>query len=99
MQERTKKRLGQAAFSLASLGTLGLAYWWRKQHRARRAAHAVTLWARPGMEVTFRAELMPRRDREARTYRISDVLPTQRVRLADFPGEHSRDEFEPANPI
>lgn len=94
MEARTKTRLKQAAFSLASLSTLGLAYWWRKRSRARAMALVADVWARAGMSVTFRAELMPRRDREARTYRVSEVLSNKRVRLTDFPGEHSRDEFE-----
>ena len=32
------------------------------------------IWARPGMEVIFRAELMPGRDRQERTFRIKEVL-------------------------
>ena len=55
------------------------------------------VWARPEMSVTFRAELMPGRSREERTYRIEEVLPNNRVRLYDFAGEHLENEFEPLN--
>lgn len=53
-------------------------------------------WARPGMNVTFRAELMPGRSRAERTFRVAGVLPSGRVTLADFAGEHAETEFEPA---
>jgi hypothetical protein len=53
-------------------------------------------WARPGMPVTFRAELMPGRSRAERTFRIAEVLTSGRVTLEDFTGEHSETEFEPA---
>ena len=33
----------------------------------------IIAWARPEMQVTFRAELMPGRNREERTYRIKTV--------------------------
>ena len=52
-------------------------------------------WARPGMSVTFRAELMPGRDRAARTFHIAELLPSGRVTLKDFAGEHAEAEFEP----
>jgi hypothetical protein len=52
-------------------------------------------WARPGMSVTLRAELMPGRSRSERTFRITEVLPSGRVLLEDFNGEHSETEFEP----
>lgn len=52
-------------------------------------------WARPGMSVTFRAELMPGRDSAERTYRVATLLPNNRVLLEDFTGEHTESEFEP----
>jgi hypothetical protein len=52
-------------------------------------------WARPGMEVTLRAELMPGRSRSERTFRVAEVMPSGRVLLEDFNGEHSETEFEP----
>jgi hypothetical protein len=52
------------------------------------------VWARPGMRVTFRAELMPGRDREDRTFTVKALLPSGRVSLHDFEGEHTETEFE-----
>lgn len=52
-------------------------------------------WARPGMPVTLRAELMPGRSRSERTFRVAEVLPSGRVTLEDFTGEHAETEFEP----
>ena len=54
-------------------------------------------WARPEMQVTFRAEIMPGRTREERTYRIKNVLPNGRVTLYNFPDEHREGEFERIN--
>lgn len=56
-----------------------------------------TVWARPEMSVTFRAEIMPGRDREKRTFRIKHVLSNGRVTLYDFIGEHRQGAFEPIN--
>lgn len=55
------------------------------------------VWARPEMSVTFRAEIMPGRDREERTFRIKEVLRNGRVVLYDFAGEHREGAFEPIN--
>ncbi|HTK25315.1 MAG TPA: hypothetical protein VL327_02050 [Pyrinomonadaceae bacterium] len=55
------------------------------------------IWARPEMNVTFKAEIMPGRSREERTFRIKEVLPNGRVRLHDFVGEHREGAFEPIN--
>jgi hypothetical protein len=49
------------------------------------------------MNVTFRAELMPGKSREERTFRIAEVLPNNRVLLHGFSGEHRESEFEPVN--
>lgn len=51
-------------------------------------------WARPGMGVTFRAELMPGRSRAERTFRVSEILPSGRVTLEGFNGDHTESEFE-----
>ena len=61
-------------------------------HRDRGPADR---WARPGMMVTFRAELMPGRSRSERTFRISGLLPSGRVTLDAVMGEHAETEFEP----
>jgi hypothetical protein len=55
------------------------------------------VWARPEMQVTFRAEIMPGCTREERTYRIKSVRPNGRVTLYDFPDEHREGEFERIN--
>jgi len=55
------------------------------------------VWAREGMEVTFRAEIMPGKSREERTFRIQQVTPSGRVILHDFLGEHREGAFEPLN--
>ena len=55
------------------------------------------VWARPEMQVTFRAEIMPGRTREERTYRVKSVRPNGRVTLYDFPDEHREGEFERIN--
>ncbi len=57
----------------------------------------VSVWARPEMNVTFRAEIMPGVSRDQRTYRIETVLKNGRVRLHGFPGEFREGAFEPLN--
>ena len=52
-------------------------------------------WARPGMPVIFRAELMPGRSRAERTFRVAEILPSGRVTLQEFTGDHAEPEFEP----
>ena len=53
------------------------------------------VWARPEMNVTFIAEIMPGMSREDRTFRIEHVLRNGRVQLHDFPGEYREAAFEP----
>ena len=55
------------------------------------------VWARPEMHVTFRAEVMPGRLREERTYRVEKVLANGRVTLYEFPGEYRESAFEAIN--
>jgi hypothetical protein len=56
-----------------------------------------SVWARPEMNVTFRAEVMPGKKRDERTFRIKEVLTNGRVTLHDFAGEHRQSSFEPLN--
>lgn len=56
-----------------------------------------SVWARPEMNVTFRAEIMPGISKEERTYRIQTVLPNGRVKLHDFEGEYRETVFEAIN--
>lgn len=58
---------------------------------------AANIWARPEMLVTFRAGIMPGKNREQRTFRVKEVLPNGRVMLHDFAGEHKENEFEALN--
>lgn len=62
-----------------------------------KIVHPASVWARPEMKVTFRAEIMPGKNREERTFRIKDVLRNERVTLHDFAGEHRQSSFEPIN--
>ena len=61
----------------------------------RRGKRAANIWARPGMEVVFRAELMPGRDASERKFRVHQLMPSGRVVLENFIGEHAEKEFEP----
>jgi len=56
-----------------------------------------SVWARPEMAITFRAEIMPGKNREERTFRIREVLNNGRVTLYGFSGEHRESEFEAVN--
>ncbi len=64
---------------------------------SRSKRKTAVVWARPEMQVTFRAEIMPGKSREERTFRVSAVLPNNRVTLHEFPDEHRQAEFEPVN--
>jgi hypothetical protein len=97
MRKGTKRMLGGLALAAGAVGAAG-AYIGRKKKlkpgHPRTSENPANVWARPGMTVTFRAELMPGRDREARTARIKDLLPSGRVTLHEVSGEHARNEFE-----
>ena len=69
------------------------AYWNRKNVQLPKKVGDV--WARPGMHVTFRAELMPGRDRHERTFLVKELLSSGRVSLQGADGEHAEKEFEP----
>ncbi len=98
MKKRTKRVLGGLALAAGALGAAGtyLKKKGRVKSKEQRAAdNAANVWARPGMTVTFRAEIMPGRDREARTAKVKKVLPSGRVLLDDIVGEHGQQEFDP----
>lgn len=65
--------------------------------KKKKDGPAGNVWARPEMQVTFRAEIMPGLSREKRTFRVKSVTPTGRVTLYDFIDEHGENEFEPIN--
>jgi len=98
MKSRTKWFLSGLAIAVGAVGTAG-AYLKKKNMTAasRREKHPGNVWARPGMLVTFRAELMPGRDREERTFRVKELLPSGRVSLHAVDGEHTETEFEAIN--
>lgn len=56
-----------------------------------------SVWARPEIAITFRAELMPGKSLEELTFKIKEVLGSGRVVLYNFTGEHRKSEFEPVN--
>jgi len=102
--KRGRRWLGALA-GLAGLtaGAVGAALLLRRKGEAERSKSIypeynrrdADRWARPGMPVTFRAELMPGRSRAERTFRVSEVLPSGRVTLEEFTGDHAEPEFEP----
>ena len=93
MKNRTRWLLGGLALGAGAIGAVN-AYWKRKNvlHTEKKAG---SVWARPGMPVTFRAELMPGRDRHQRTFTVRELLPSGRVSLHGADGEHAEKEFEP----
>lgn len=105
MAKRKRRWLGALA-GLAGLtaGAVGATVLLKKGMTARREKKSIypeynrgerDRWARPGMSVTLRAELMPGRSRAERTFRVGELLQGGRVRLEGFAGEHAESEFEP----
>lgn len=108
-RDERKRRGGRWIAALAGLagltaGALGATLIVRRRGEARQKGKSIypeynrrdrDRWARPGMSVTFRAELMPGRSRAERTFRISSVLTSGRVTLEGFSGDHTESEFEP----
>jgi|SRR5215216_2383736 len=92
MKKSTRWLLGGLALGAGAVGAVN-AYWKRKNVQTEKKAGDV--WARPGMQVTFRAELMPGRDRNARTFVVKELLVSGRVLLHGADGEHAEKEFEP----
>jgi hypothetical protein len=95
MKKGTKLLLAGLTVAAAAAGAVGAVIMNqdRKPKRGRRD-DSLDTWARPGMQVTFRAELMPGRDTEERTYRVTDLLPSGRVLLEGVAGEHAQTEFQ-----
>lgn len=92
MKERTRWLLGGLAIGAGAIGAVS-AYWKKKSVLTEKKAGDV--WARPGMQVTFRAELMPGRDRNQRSFVVKELLSSGRVSLHGVDGEHAQKEFEP----
>jgi plastocyanin len=97
MRKGTKRLLGGLALAAGAVGA-ARAYIGRKKKvkakQQRVADNPENVWARPGMTVTFRAEVMPGREREERTARVKELLPSGRVTLHEVAGEHAQNEFE-----
>ena len=92
MKQRTRWLLGGFALGAGAIGAAST-YWKKKNVLAEKKASDV--WARPGMAVTFRAEVMPGRDRNQRTFTVKELLPSGRISLHGADGEHAEKEFEP----
>jgi hypothetical protein len=99
MRRTAKGLLGGLALAVGGLGAVALL----KGRARKRAMHrreyrgderGLDRWARPGMSVTFRGELMPGRQRAERTFRVVELLSSGRVRLEGVAGEHTEHEFE-----
>ena len=90
MTKRTRWLLGGLALGAGSISAA--LHWKRNNKPVKRKASDV--WARPGMPVTFRAELMPGRERQQRTFLVKELLASGRVSLQDVDGEHAEKEFE-----
>ena len=95
MGKGTKRLIGSLALATGALGAAGV--YLKNRSKRQSAGKAGDVWARPGMMVTFRAELMPGREREERTFRVNELLPSGRVSLHGVDGEHVEREFEPIN--
>jgi len=96
MKKRTKRLLGGIALAGSAIGAIGAVLIKNNSSRGKRRRKAIgkDVWARPGMEVVFRAELMPGRDGSERIFRVKELLPSGRVVLENFAGEHAEKEFE-----
>ena len=95
MKKGTKLLLGGLTVAAAAAGAFATVIMNRDRKPKRRPRDSSSdTWARPGMAVTFRAELMPGRDADERTFKVTDLLPSGRVLLDRVAGEHARKEFE-----
>ena len=100
MKRTGKRLLGGLALAVGGLGALALVKGRARKRATARGreeqdeARSLDRWARPGMSVTFRGELMPGRQRSERTFRVVELLSSGRVRLEGVAGEHTEHEFE-----
>ena len=98
MRKSTKRLLGGVVLAAGAVGTIGAVLMKKKsgsgRKRRREIAALENTWARPGMRVIFRAEVMPGRETSERTFRIVTLLPSGRVLLEGASGEHAEKEFE-----
>jgi len=99
MRKNTKLLVGGLALAAGAIGAIGAVVMKRKKKTGLAARGArdksADTWARPGMEVVFRAELMPGRQTAERTFHVVSLLPSGRVLLDGVAGEHAENEFQP----
>jgi len=69
----------------------------RGKRQDRRAKRKQVIVRDPiaGTRLTFRAELMPGRESNERTFEVTRVLTNGRVELMNLAGQHAISEFEP----
>ena len=65
-----------------------------RQSLSQKRTQAATTWTNVGMSLTFRAEVMPGRERAERTFQVARVLASGRVELIGMAGQHTETEFE-----
>jgi hypothetical protein len=94
MKKGTKLLLAGLTVAAAAAGAVGAVIMKDRKPKRQQRDDSLDSWARPGMQVTFRAELMPGRDTEERTFRVTDLLPSGRVLLEGVSGEHAQKEFQ-----
>ena len=97
MQKKTKRWIGVLALAFGAFGVTGVMLKRKKRNALQESPleENTNVWARPGMPVVFRAELMPGLDRTKRTFYVDELLPSGRVLLRGIAGEHAEGEFEP----
>jgi len=94
MKKGTKFLLGGLTVAAAAAGAIATVLMNKNRSKRRRRDGSLDTWARPGMQVTFRAELMPGRESDERTFKVTDLLPSGRVLLDGVAGEHTQGEFQ-----
>lgn len=96
MKKSTKRLLGSLALVAGAVGAVTTVLKKRNsvKPKSQLTPNPRDVWARPGMMVTFRAELMPGRDRDERTFRVKELLSSGRVLLEGVAGEHAEKEFD-----
>ena len=98
MKKNTRLLVGGIALAAGAIGAIG-AVLMKKNNGAgwarRKKIKTLDTWARPGMEVVFRAEVMPGRHTSERTFHVTSLLPSGRVLLDGVAGEHAETEFQP----
>ena len=84
MKKGTKRMLGGLAFAAGAVGAAGTFLVKKKRmgSKAQRAAdNPASVWARPGMTVTFRAELMPVDPRQKKAQPAESGVVADPVRI------------------